>query len=1286
MRKNIFCMFAIALLLCSHANSQQVLLPFGQSTKQPWSASCYFAPDGEEGPSQDWYKVDFDDSEWGTTQGPISTDGSLQYYATEWQEHYSTYWVRRHFTIDDISDYSFFYLYICHDDGCEIFLNGTQIYNDDNYYSQTVTILFTEEMRSLLVKGDNVIAVKVHEYSGDAFMDFGIEAYRTALLSNPDFDNGWEGWKFNGEGFSHGGQDFNYVMRNLSKKPFDVSQTVKGAKKGLYRLRAQAFEAYNESESGWKNYHITPVYAYLYINKSKHIIKNVFDDALISNIYLSNEYYRTPDDTYIPTWISSVSIAFQQELYENEFYAYIDTAEFNIGISFPEEVDMERWTVFDNFRLDYISENRLADLITEMESLSKLPMEKDNKASITTLVSELKSAKDYESRCNILTTYSDCYVNARKSSEQYALIDETIGSLQEKLDNETGTFTSDATIEEVKDMIGSTKKRFAEGDITALEVQKLINKLEKLEERLGYTFINIVDNKPGSIGDSILDKVEYFADVQSLKISGTLNDADLTTIRNRLTQLREIDMTDVDMVEMPDELFYDHTLLEIVKLPAFLESIGNRAFYQCYGIRQIDFPSTLTTIKESAFRECDNLQEVIIPEGVISVGNYAFFSCDGNKHVKLPSTLESIGYSVFQYNIRLEKVDFAEGLTHIEDMAFYECYALDNVKFPKSLYHIGNSAFAYNRSLSSIVFNEGLFQIEDNAFYDCDALTEVVLPSTLVLAYASPFDYCDNLMKVTCLSIEPPYMQDQIPYPLSMDGRELYVPALSINTYKQTSGWDKFQTIKPIDYLPENISVLSDMKLTLPETIPASYKPNVSIIHDLKGTSTWQYGSLTVNGEGTLSISDFSMFWDPNCQYVQNNNSKSYCTLITNSHIRADNVSIDLWPRNNIWTFISLPFDVKVSDILTFADGATNWVIRKYDGQKRANGETAETWLKLTSDDILNAYEGYIIQGSRYVDGYRQEGSGFRMKAINNANKNNIFQTNDITIQLKEYESEFVHNRSWNLVGNPYPCYYDTRFMDFEAPITVWNMRNSTYEAYSPSDDSYILSPGEAFFVQRPIENGSIVFSKDGRQTTSEARNINKRSLAPGRTDETGSLGRKIININITDGTTCDRTRIVLNNKAQMQYEMDKDASKFMSTDASVPQLFTIAENVKYSINERPYNEEATSLGVRIGSNGIFTISMNEKIEGYNIILEDKAEDKRVVLSDVKEYTFNANEGEYTNRFSLYFIDGTTVVKTTNSDNTGNETDIYSTGGVKVNVTSSKDVYIQDGKKMLFNK
>lgn len=81
-------------------------------------------------------------------------------------------------------------------------------------------------------------------------------------------------------------------------------------------------------------------------------------------------------------------------------------------------------------------------------------------------------------------------------------------------------------------------------------------------------------------------------------------------------------------------------------------------------------------------------------------------------------------------------------------------------------------------------------------------------------------------------------MTDQIPLGVNMEGRELYVPALSLNVYKQTSGWDKFPTIKPIDYLPENITILGNVKLTLPETIPNNYKPNLSLITKQKGGQT----------------------------------------------------------------------------------------------------------------------------------------------------------------------------------------------------------------------------------------------------------------------------------------------------------------------------------------------------------------------------------------------------------------------------------------------------------------
>ena len=73
-----------------------------------------------------------------------------------------------------------------------------------------------------------------------------------------------------------------------------------------------------------------------------------------------------------------------------------------------------------------------------------------------------------------------------------------------------------------------------------------------------------------------------------------------------------------------------------------------------------------------------------------------------------------------------------------------------------------------------------------------------------------------------------------------------------------------------------------------------------------------------------------------------------------------------------------------------------------------------------------------------------------------------------VTMPLNLYPSEFAHNAHWNYVGNPSPCYYDTRFLGSTSPVTVWNPVKQRYEAYSPIDDSYILSPGQAFFMQAP--------------------------------------------------------------------------------------------------------------------------------------------------------------------------------------------------------------------------
>jgi len=90
-----------------------------------------------------------------------------------------------------------------------------------------------------------------------------------------------------------------------------------------------------------------------------------------------------------------------------------------------------------------------------------------------------------------------------------------------------------------------------------------------------------------------------------------------------------------------------------------------------------------------------------------------------------------------------------------------------------------------------------------------------------------------------------------------------------------------------------------------------------------------------------------------------------------------------------------------------------------------------------------------------------------------------------------------------------------------------------------------------AFFIQKPVEMKEISFSAEGRQlnATVRQRTTTRSTVSPNRT---------VFNFTLNDDTYTDRTRVVINPEASMDYEMSRDAAKFMSDDKDVPQLFTL--------------------------------------------------------------------------------------------------------------------------------
>ncbi|KTC85743.1 hypothetical protein Ldro_2068 [Legionella drozanskii LLAP-1] len=198
----------------------------------------------------------------------------------------------------------------------------------------------------------------------------------------------------------------------------------------------------------------------------------------------------------------------------------------------------------------------------------------------------------------------------------------------------------------------------------------------------------------------------------SFEIPDDITAIDDKAFRN-LRDLQEITIPD-NVLTIGEEAFQGCKNLKKVRLSNNLTSIGSSAFVNC-GIEQIDIPDSVTIIDAYAFAEC-KLKSIKLPASLNFLGFKAFDGCENLTEVIFPEGLFSKGWPVFGYCPRLEKIHLPMGLTSIPSFTFTSCVALKEIDIPQGVSSIDSQAFNGCINLKQISLPEGIETIAADAF------------------------------------------------------------------------------------------------------------------------------------------------------------------------------------------------------------------------------------------------------------------------------------------------------------------------------------------------------------------------------------------------------------------------------------------------------------------------------------------------------------------------------------------------------------------------------------------